>query len=163
MAKKVDGKTKGKNREREVCSDLTKRFKKDFIRNPAYSGALAARIKNDKKVSNELVTAIAGDIVCPDGFKFSVECKHYKEFDFFTIWNEGSLINKWWEQTKKAAGICSKEPLVLFKFNHKKKMAMLPQKYKSNFKNKIYVCINDEFIIITQDDLFSLEDTFFYE
>lgn len=160
-SKRLNSNAKGNKREWEVCSDLSKRFNKEFLRTLS-SGASATRRHDCNNKDVEFIKNNTGDIICPDGFKFVIESKHYKDFDFFTLFNDKNLLTDWWRQSYKDSKRVGKHSLVFFKFNYKKKMAMLSIDFKSDVAKFKNVIINNEFIVITQDDLFSLPNGFFF-
>ncbi len=165
MPKKINSNKKGNAREHEVVKDLIKRFGKGFSRTIA-SGASATNMYNHYSKSKEAdIKKNTGDIITPDNFKFVIEAKHYKEFDFFSFWPGESLIDKWFNQVKLDAHRIDKRPLLLFKFNYKKKMGCIEYSFKNNLVEKKvkFVTINENYIICTQTDLFRLHDNFFYE
>jgi hypothetical protein len=165
MPKRFNSNKKGNAREHEVIKDLTKRFGNGFYRS-RQSGASATRKFNHYNESKkEFILKHTGDIITPPEFKFVIEVKHYKEFDFFTFWPGNSLIDNWFSQAEKDALRVDKEPLLLFKFNYKKKMACLSFKYKSILREaKVkYLGVNEHYLILTQKDLFNLHNKHFWE
>lgn len=97
-------KAKGSNWERDVAKHLTEVFGLNHQRVPN-SGAFTGR-------SNAFRTAVltpaqqllmTGDIIMPEQLsKFSIECKHYKDFSFHHLFADNLTLDKWIEQTRVA-------------------------------------------------------------
>ena len=159
----MNSNAKGNAREREVCLDLETRFNMSFTRT-IQSGASATRSTFSKKPREKFIKENTGDIFTPQNFRFTIEAKHYSSFDVFSYWSQNCLLDSWFSQAKSDAARIQKEFLVLFKFNRRKKMAMmdvLNKKLIAELKIK-FVQFSQDYLILTQNDLFSLPDDFFF-
>jgi hypothetical protein len=120
--KRANGKlsgVKGASFEREVAKTFSERFRdylgveKGFLRNTTsgavFGGKNAHRL--DKVVEER---QDSGDILTPPGFRFSIECKNYRNAPTF-----GSLFKGYaqWDKWLKQAKITKKEPILIVKYN----------------------------------------------
>lgn len=109
----VNSKSKGGRFERTMSKWFTNWTGYEFNRVPA-SGGL--RWKNAENITS--------DIACTDSkhskkFRFSVECKSYKELNFEHVLLEkkSCKILKFWEQARDDAKRANKFPLLVMKYN----------------------------------------------
>lgn len=72
--KRMNSKKKGNRGELELCKVLSKRFAPREFSRTIGSGNRWSQVRYVKK-------DFLGDIVCPDGFKFVIECKHGYDID----------------------------------------------------------------------------------
>jgi Holliday junction resolvase len=96
-----NNKIKGNNSERELAKILTEVFGKPFLRVPT-SGAMTGG-KNQIRTSNMepgQIKSFSGDIICPDGWNLSIECKSCKSFPFHMLTGNQpiAILDKWIEQ-----------------------------------------------------------------
>ena len=75
---------KGKRGERTICKILSAHFNDEFKRTPS-SGAISTIHRN---ISSAAHKVLAGDIMCPDGFVFSIENKYGYNLDIFNIFQK---------------------------------------------------------------------------
>jgi Holliday junction resolvase len=112
--KKRNSKDKGKRGERDLCTLLSQRFpgKEGFAR-VVGSGMLGHRAA----LSEQAKEFLTGDIVCPEGFRFSIECKYgYAGVDLSTAFEDGhKTLDTFLLQADKDAGRVGKRPLVCWK------------------------------------------------
>ena len=124
-AGKVNGKQKGNSFERKIANLLSDRFKdhlgieKGFRRN-ADSGSFFGGSNKSRVTQYDTEHAAFGDLICPDSFLFSVECKHYKTAPSFQ-----SVVNKevpqwdlWIKQVEQDSISAGKLPLLIIKYNN---------------------------------------------
>ena len=122
---KVNGKSKGNTFERKIANLLSERFhqhtgiEKSFRRN-ADSGSFFGGGNKSRVTQYDLEHAAFGDLICPDTFLFSVECKHYKTGPSFQ-----SIVNKevtqwdtWIKQVEQDSTNANKLPLLIIKYNN---------------------------------------------
>jgi len=118
--KRVNGRRKGSNAERELAKIFSDRFNMSFARVGVSSGA---RTKNTKLPDNATET-MTGDIICPKGFRFSIECKAYnKTIDFF---EQSRLLDQWLNQALSDAVSIQKWPMLCIKRPNKGWIAIIP-------------------------------------
>jgi hypothetical protein len=91
-------KTKGNTWEREIATDLSKRYNTTFIRTPS-SGAYIGG-KNSHRISNMdtgQAQGFKGDIIPPTEWQyFNCEAKSYKSFPFHRIYgSEIKILDTW--------------------------------------------------------------------
>lgn len=121
MAKPND---KGKSFEREVAGIFNKRFKgyynieKPFMRNLEGSGSYFGG-KNAHRGDSHF-NPQTGDIKTPDDFKFTIECKNYKEAPSLAmiVKREVKQWDNWLAQTLQDAETSGKFPLLIIKYNY---------------------------------------------
>jgi len=139
----VNGKAKGNRVEREVAKVLSKWWGSDFTRTPSsgmFSTTHATQLSS-------LGVDLAGDIICPKDFPFSVEVKSRKKIDLFDVARNGkdSEIWDWWMQSCRDANQVNKIPLVIFKENGKQFYAMLPHSLVLLTKSVSYLDMQNTF------------------
>ena len=118
MSKHINSSNKGRTFEREICKILAENFGGEYRRVPMSGGFMggANRLRN-KEVRQDAKDILSGDIICPDDFPFSVECKHHKEIR----WTE---LNKYWIKIKEEANKMKRIPLLIYRENRKPIMVM---------------------------------------
>jgi hypothetical protein len=128
--KRINSKKKGSNFERTISGFLSKHLAPLNFKRTQQSGAITGG-KNSRFNSNysaEALSIFIGDI-CPIneadviretgyGFKFSLECKFYKDCDNLNHLFTNTKIKGWFDQAMNDAAKIKKEPLLIFKFNH---------------------------------------------
>lgn len=116
--KKKNGKRKGNCYERNVANDLSKRFDDTFRRVPQ-SGAFVGGINRHKNryLREDAQEILAGDIICPKWFCFSIECKNYnhspKLHNLCSIGDRD--LDSWIKQAKGQSEVSGKDWLICFK------------------------------------------------
>ena len=120
MKKRINSKKKGSSAELELSKLLTKHFGLTFARVGVASGA---RVKNTE-LPDHAVGVMTGDLIVPNGFRFSVECKAVNtDIDFLA---PSALFDKWLAQAKDDAESINKTPLLCWKRNRKGWIATVP-------------------------------------
>lgn len=158
-AKRINSKKKGNRTELEMAKILNERFEGENFKRTPSSGAIFGSSNRVRatNVNEEIVTTLAGDIMCPLNFKFSIEHKAYETANFWDLFNKSSNLNKWFEQTLSDSEISNKKPLLVVKFNNKKRICYTKEKLES------YVFEKDGWYCCLLSDLLSLDDDFFFE
>ncbi len=118
-------KQKGNSFERKIANLFSETFEKhtgisNAFRRNIDSGSFFGA-KNQKRIETHLTdNACFGDIMTPDSFKFSIECKHYKTPPSFSalVKQEFKLFDTWIAQAKQDAANAEKAMLVVIKFNN---------------------------------------------
>lgn len=112
--KRLNSKDKGKRGERDLCKVFSERFpnRKGFSR-VIGSGAHG----HGFMLTEQAKEVYTGDVVCPDGFRFSVECKYgYDHIDLCTLFEGGNKdIDKFLDQASKDAARVGKLPMLCWK------------------------------------------------
>tara|TARA_R110000824_G_scaffold209686_4_gene395551 strand:- start:424 stop:954 length:531 start_codon:yes stop_codon:yes gene_type:complete len=112
--KRVNSKAKGGAFERKIANMLNEEFNtKEFNRTPG-SGAFATTHQLPEHIT------VAGDIITPKNFKFSIECK--KGYNDQTIQSLLDYKSKIWEfigQAEKDAKKIKKVPMIIYQQDRK--------------------------------------------
>ena len=120
MKKKINSKGKGNRAELELAKILSARFGVSFARVGVSSGARPKQVKLDSMATETLT----GDLIVPEGFRFSVECKAVnKDVDLLA---ESALLDKFLKQAAVDADSIGKMPLLCWKRNRKGWIVALP-------------------------------------
>lgn len=120
----INGKNKGNSFEREVSNEFTIRFNDHFQRVPQ-SGAICGGFNRTKVVNlrQDAQSILSADIICPEWFCFSLECKNYGEKTgpkmYSILEGHERVLDKWLCQSKGDAEFSKKQFLVLFKITRK--------------------------------------------
>jgi len=157
FTKKVNGKKKGNRVELDLSKILSERFNRTFKRVPM-SGAFGTFNRNSN-LREDAMEILSGDIICPENFKFSIECKGRKDFNFWDLLNEDTKnleINEWIFQVENDALNSKKEPLLYIKVNNKKAFVLFPKKI---FKSKVTY---GNYSILRFDYFLKFDDSFFF-
>jgi hypothetical protein len=114
----MNSKNKGSSFERKICKLLSQWItggdREDILWRSISSGAW-------NTIKKRTTTTQIGDITYIDELgkefieKFAIECKSYKDVQMIKLFNENSIINKWWDKINEEAG--DKYPLIIFKEN----------------------------------------------
>lgn len=157
----VNSKNKGNRNENELAKILNERFgngKKIFSRSPqsgAWGGGSNRELREDMDYQSKLT--LASDIITPHNFKFIIEHKAYKQASFWDLFNSSSELNSWVKQVEDDSSWVDKEPMLIVKYNNKKRIVYIKQKIKG------YVFEWNEWYCYWLDDLLKLDNKFFYE
>lgn len=161
----INSKNKGNAFERKVAKLLSQRFSdktgiENSFRRNIDSGSFFGGMNRTRAQTHSLDKATFGDIVCPSGFKFSVECKHYKEPPSFATIARGSnaTLDQWIEQATDDASRCNSAPLIVMKFNNIAELVMLEASVWGSAPAIHY----RDFVIVDLDRLLARGDEFFF-
>lgn len=129
--KPVNGKAKGSGFENTIAKLFSATFAPLEFRRSQSSGAILGGQNHVflHKFSDAAKALFVGDIVPTNEadvekvegwrFRFTVECKFYKEADGFSSLFKNPQLISWWEQAcADASKISDKAPILIFKFNH---------------------------------------------
>lgn len=154
---KINSKNKGSNSERELAKILNERFGEGFKRTP-YSGAIFGQSNRHfgNGMSDEQKATLSGDIMTPPDFRFVIEHKAYKEASFWDLFNTSSDFKKWFIQVSGDAAFVGKEPLLIVKFNNKKRIVFSKEKISG------YVFEIDQWYCYWLEEFLKNDTTFFY-
>ena len=130
---KINAKKKGNRGELECSKIFNERFNtKEFKRTPGsgmYFGGKNREI--NETLSQSVKETLVSDIMTPLNFKFAIEHKSYNEMNFWDLFNPSSNLNSWVDQVSNDAEFVEKLPLLIMKFNQKKRIAMITIEPKS--------------------------------
>ena len=160
----VNGKAKGSQFERTIANMLSARFAdktgitSSFRRNPD-SGSFFGGSNKKRTETHDLDNAFFGDLICPDAFRFSVECKFYKTGPSFASIVKGKITqwDEWIAQAAQDASSSGKEMLLIIKYNGVETVAftstpMLPLQLVMPYKEVYGYRFND--VLGLPDDIF---------
>ena len=161
----INSKNKGNAFERKIAKLLSERFAEKTgieasLRRNADSGSFFGG-KNKARVGvYDTEKATMGDLICPSAFRFTIECKHYKEPPSFLsmLKQDNKTFDKWLEQAEQDAESAGKLSLIIAKFNNVPEMVLIrsslyPQEFNLQYKG---------FAIVLLEDFLSLGDDFFF-
>jgi hypothetical protein len=121
---RINSKAKGSSFERDIVNRFKILFEDDgFMRTP-HSGAQfgASNRHRMQGIDEGFSHQMCGDLVVPEKFPFSIECKAYKDLDFHNIINGScTTLDEWIEQAEDDAQASDKEMLIVIKINNKGK------------------------------------------
>lgn len=117
---RVNSKKKGNRGELAICKILSDHFQQKFNRVPA-SGA----ISTIHQLQQNSARTLAGDIICPDNFNFSIENKYGYDIDLYSLFQKDNgdkrkfidFIEQAKEDANKVVGI---SPMVIYTRTRKK-------------------------------------------
>lgn len=128
----VNGKQKGNGFERKIANTLSERFKEhtgldqSFRRN-IDSGSFFGGKNQQRTQTHDLSKASFGDIVTPEGFKFSVECKFYKTPPSFNslLKQDIKQWDGWLEQATQDCKNSNQEMVLIIKYNNVEEIVLV--------------------------------------
>ena len=148
----VNGKAKGSGFERKIANLFSARFenvtgiKQSFRRNPD-SGSFFGGTNKKRTETHDLDHAFFGDLICPEKFNFSVECKSYKSGPTFASIVKGKITqwDDWIKQASQDAESSKKAMMLIMKYNGVDELCVLLEempapiiiKYKQYFVYKL--------------------------
>lgn len=158
--KKINSKDKGRRGESDLCKVLSARFKDKpgFFRtvgsgNRWYHATLTEQAKQ----------VLTGDIVCAEGFAFSIECKYgYADIDLSSAFDNGSKqLDEFLAQAEKDANRVSKKPMLCWKKPRQGWLACLKSQDAPcrDFNYKMYY---REWVILSLTEILTEPDGFFF-
>jgi hypothetical protein len=152
----MNSKKKGNRVEREISKILSEGFKENFKRVPM-SGAYCGGKNYDDKLRKDAIEILSGDIISPDNFKFSIEVKSRKTFNFFDFFNSKSELFSWFEQCENDSNNANKNPMLIIKINnHQAVILFKTTEYDSEFKFK-------NWNIMMLSEIFQLNKSIFFK
>ena len=131
--KGINSKKKGNNNENECKKILNERFEgvTIFQRTPN-SGAFVGgqNFYRKEQLNEEQNLLFVGDLYCNrKDFKFTIEHKAYAEASFWDLFNESSDLHSWMKQAEHDAESVGKQPMLIVKYNNKKRIVYLKKNY----------------------------------
>lgn len=158
--KKINSKRKGSNNENECRKILDERFVgiTNFHRSPSSGAFVGGSNFYRKEQLNESQNLIfVGDIYCSrDDFAFTIEHKAYNEASFWDLFNDSSDLHSWMKQAQHDADSVNKKPLLIVKYNNKKRIVFTHEKpFEEVFSHREWNCY-------WLEDFLKLGDEFFF-
>lgn len=153
--KKINSKDKGRRGESDLCKVLSARFVGMAGFNRVIGSGNAWSFANLTEQAKNVMT---GDIVCPEGFKFSIECKYgYAQIDLSSSFHGNKELDKFLLQSEKDADRIHRKPMLCWKKPRQKWLAFVKEdlqyKYKMTYR---------EWSIVSLDTLLEEDDSFFF-
>lgn len=161
---KVNGKSKGNTFERKIANKLSDRFKEvtgldQAFRRNADSGSFFGGKNQQRAQTHDLEKATFGDIICPNEFTFSIECKHYKTAPSFKSIVEGKVAqwDSWLSQAEQDAKNSGKKVMLIIKYNNVDEAVFVTDEFPdcTILKYKGYS-------LLPLESLLSLQDKYFF-
>lgn len=164
----INSKQKGNRFERDVANALSERFAaytgipQSFRRN-ADSGSFWGGSNKGRKDQYDTDFAIYGDLVCPRDFRFTIECKNYKDAPPLSalVAQKITQWDTWLGQANQDAAECGKDSLVIIKYNRTEIFCLLEKNLLNNACISPILCYNTN-IGVSLSELLKLDDDFFY-
>jgi hypothetical protein len=154
--KRINSKRKGSRVELEFAKIFSNRFNLEFKRVP-FSGAWGTSNKG-QNIREDAMEILSGDILCPKGFKFSIECKAREGFNFWDMLNNDTQhleIDDWIVQAENDAEISNKEPLIIIKINKRNPFVLFPKKlHETNMTYGKYSVMRFDYFLKIDDEFF---------
>jgi len=161
----VNGKQKGNTFERKISNLLSDRFKlatgleQPFRRN-IDSGSFFGGSNQKRTQTHDLSKASFGDIICPEGFTYNLECKFYKDAPSFNLLLKQDVKqwDEWVLQAKQDAVHANKKMAVIIKYNKIEEIVILDQLPI----NLSYSFMYKSYYVTTLEKFLSLDDSEFF-
>lgn len=124
--KRINSKQKGSTFEGSVAKKLSAVLPINFIRSPGSGARIGGKnfATMGKLMGEEVMKLFNADVVPINErevgvtFRYSIECKSYKEADnFTTIANGTANIFKWFNESVVDSGKIGRDPVLIFKWN----------------------------------------------
>jgi len=151
----VNGNKKGKCWERELCKKLEELFPTNKFQRVPQSGAFFGgknryRAEGAREDAKEI---LSGDIICPQGFPFSVECKSYKDFPFHKILKgECKELDEWIKQAESDAEVSRKNMIIFMKFNNIGQYVCFDKKLLQDINFHNYMLYINKYVVISYEE-----------
>lgn len=121
----MNSKNKGNAFERKIANLLSDRFlnitgKPKMFRRATDSGSFFGGSNKARMDTHDTSKASFGDIIAPDDFAFSIECKHYATAPSFAsmVKQEVATFDKWIGQAEQDGESSGKTPCIIVKYNN---------------------------------------------
>lgn len=159
--KRKNSKKKGSRGELELTKILNERFDgiAIFHRTPN-SGAFVGgqNFYRKQELNEEQNLLFVGDVYCNrKDLKFTIEHKFYEEPSFWDMFNASSDLHAWMAQAQHDADSVKKHPILIVKYNQKKRIAYIHEKpFNPIFTHNGWNCY-------WLEDLLKQPNSFFFE
>lgn len=174
----VNGKQKGNGFERKIANTFSERFKEytgleqSFRRN-VDSGSFFGGKNQIRTQTHDTSKASFGDMVVPNGFRFSVECKFYKTPPSFAslIKQDIKQWDGWLEQANQDCVNSDTQMALIIKYNNVEELVLLNKEFLLNeIKVLSDLTIHQwanalsykQYAVITLKQFLSLSDSVFF-
>lgn len=153
-------KQKGNSFERKIAKVFSEKFKhkyggKDSFRRNLTSGGFFGGGNASRKesiIENHQVDI--GDIMTPPNFKFTIECKFYKNAPTLaSLFKGNKTLDAWIEQAKLQKDTAQKEFLLIVKWNGLQEMVILEPRVMLGYPLKNFISYKNLYIVAFEDIL----------
>ena len=161
---KVNGKKKGNTFERKIANTLSARFADvmgiaaSFKRN-IDSGSFFGGTNQRRLATHLTEHATFGDLVCPDAFVYSVECKHYKTQPLFSniLMQDCKQWDGWIEQAVQDSKNSNKKMVIIIKYNNVEEFVIVAEPVPGTPTIQY-----KDYYIVRLSSFLSLPDSYFF-
>lgn len=161
----MNSKNKGNAFERKIANLLSERFAErtgiaKSFRRSVDSGSFFGGKNQARTQTHAVDKATFGDIICPPGFAYSVECKHYKECPSLANVMQQNVRDwdSWISQAEQDSKNSGKAMAIIVKYNRMDEMVILsrpvPGAISLPYKQYALVWLRD-FLAMDDDTFFS--------
>lgn len=153
-------KDKGNRLERDIRDLLNNAYTTDQFARTPNSGAIMglSNWEKNQKLEDSTKRALGSDIICPSWFRFSIECKNYKDKPNFAklLWECDSDIDGWIGEVLFDAVNMKRTPLLFFRTTRQGTFCVLPIKFihVTNVHRENFLRYREEFMIVRSDFFF---------
>jgi hypothetical protein len=154
--KRINSRSKGSAFERKICNLFNSTFEtKEFCRTPG-SGAFATTHKLPEHLK------IHGDLITPEKFKFTVECKKgYNKENLSSLFSSNSKLAEFINQAKKDSTKTDKPFIIIWQQDRSEILCILDKYILNNYLD-IKSLIYKDYIIVRLKDLLKEEINFWF-
>lgn len=165
VKKTVNGKQKGNGYERKIANLLSVRFAtvtgidKSFRRN-ADSGSFFGGSNVSRTTQYDTTKATFGDIITPENFNFSLECKFYKTPPSFSAMMKQDCKewDKWIGQAGQDCISANKKMAIIIKYNNVEDLVILTETF-----GLTSVINYKQYFVVSLTNWLTLPDTVFFK
>jgi hypothetical protein len=156
--KRVNSKDKGRRGEQDLCILLRERFQKPFSR-VVSSGARVSQVQLSEQAKQVLI----GDIVAPEGFRFTIECKYgYADLDLSTSFDVGiPKIDAFLKQATTDAARIGRLPMLCWRKPRQNWLAFIPTNVTNTYEYRFKLYYR-EWTCVSLSELLKQDDDFFF-
>jgi hypothetical protein len=159
--KKANSKDKGRRFENNLCKVLKNRFGFEFTRTIG-SGNRWGQVSF---LPHHAQQTFSGDLVCPENFKFVIECKGgYNDIDIHGAFEKGiASLDKWIKQAEDEGERCGRTPIICWKKDYKPWLSLIElSNFDEPYKLFDYHFKYRNYIMFPLLEILKFEDNFFY-
>ncbi len=164
--KRINSSRKGKKAERDICEALSERFHLPFARKPDEWGSGGWSTSHQDLQEGLDLEHMAGDLITPKGFAFSIENKKGYDLEFLNLFpgsrrkKDTSTLDGFIEQAERDSGRVGKNPCIIYTKDYCPSIVFI--KEIENIPTGITKLNYKSYIGISLFDFLSLPDRFFF-
>jgi len=146
----INSKKKGNKWELDISHLFSEHFKDEFRRVPqsgaVFGGCNRVRATGVRQDAQEI---LSGDVIVPEWFEFSIECKSYKDLELHQIYTgKCARLDGWIEQGENDAEFAKKKMLLLIKLVRKGTFACVGRGIIDEKELTEYTIYKNKYLII---------------